>query len=164
MSKTMNFAGTAATAFSALALASAPMPVAAQVNGVTNCDAPGSRQTAGAIIGGIAGGLIGNRVARNERGLGTVAGAAAGAAAGSYIGCRQQRARAGQGQGYAQTSYGRGDYRATSNLRVRSGPGTRYGQVGSMSRGQSFDLAGSQGEWVRLSNGGWVNANYVAQN
>ena len=81
----------------------------------------------------------------------------AGAAAGSYIGCNQQRARQGaQGQG--------GEYRTTSNLRIRSGPGTSYRQAGSLSAGQPFTAVGSQGEWVQIAGGGWVNAHHVAQN
>ncbi|WP_370238699.1 SH3 domain-containing protein, partial [Brevundimonas sp.] len=51
--------------------------------------------------------------------------------------------------------------RATTNLRVRSGPGTNYRQIGSLSAGQSVQATGSQGEWVRLSNGGWVSAHYL---
>lgn len=159
MFKTINFAGAAATALAALTLSAAP--ASAQINGVTNCDAPGSRQAAGAIIGGIAGGLIGNRVARNERTLGTVVGATAGAAAGSYVGCRQQRARAGQ-TGYQ--ARGGGDYYATTNLRVRSGPGANYRAVGSLGRGETFDVANRQGGWVQLADGGWVSSRYVGAN
>lgn len=168
MSK-INFTLTAAAVVAALAATAAPMSVQAQsrANGVTNCDAPGGRQQAGAAIGAVIGALAGSQVSSNERGLGAVVGAGAGAAAGSYIGCNQQRARAGAQASSASYSYGQasgGDYRATSNLRVRSGPGTNYPQVGSLSRGQSFQAAGSEGEWVRLSNGGYVNAHYVAAN
>ncbi|WP_374514847.1 SH3 domain-containing protein [Brevundimonas sp.] len=139
-------------------LAPAALPTAAaaqQANGITNCDAPGGRQRVGAAIGAVLGGIVGSNLARNERTLGTVVGAGAGAAAGSYIGCNQQRARAASVQGSAQ-------YRATSNLRIRSGPGTGYRQVGSLSAGQPFTAVGSQGEWVQIAGGGWVNANYVS--
>ncbi|WP_420652788.1 SH3 domain-containing protein, partial [Mesorhizobium japonicum] len=81
-------------------------------------------------------------------------GAGAGAAAGSYIGCNQQRTRAA-----ANASQG-GQYRATSNLRIRSGPGANYRQAGSLSAGQPFTVVGSQGEWVQIAGGGWVNAHY----
>ena len=151
---------TAAVAAAALLGGLAPMalPTAAmaqQANGITNCDAPGGRQRTGAIIGALIGGVAGSQISDNERTLGAVAGAAAGAAAGSYIGCNQQRARA-DAQG--------GDYRATANLRIRSGPGTSYRQVGSLSAGQPFSAIGSQGEWVQIAGGGWVNAHYVAAN
>jgi len=151
---------TAAVAAAAMLGGLAPMalPTAAaaqQANGITNCDAPGGRQRTGAIIGALIGGVAGSQISDNERTLGAVAGAAAGAAAGSYIGCNQQRARQD-----AQT----GAYRATANLRIRSGPGTNYRQVGSLSAGQRFSAVGSQGEWVQIAGGGWVNAHYVAAN
>ena len=151
---------TAALASAAMlaSLAPAALPTAAmaqQANGITNCDAPGGRQRTGAIIGALIGGVAGSQISDNERTLGAVAGAAAGAAAGSYIGCNQQRAR--------QDARG-GDYRATSNLRIRSGPGTSYRQVGSLSAGQPFSVVGSQGEWVQIAGGGWVSAHYVTTN
>ena len=138
-------------------MAPAALPTAAmaqQANGITNCDAPGGRQRTGAIIGALIGGVAGSQISDNERTLGAVVGAGAGAAAGSYIGCNQQRAR--------QDARG-GDYRATSNLRIRSGPGTSYRQVGSLSAGQPFSAIGSQGEWVQIAGGGWVNAHYVSR-
>jgi len=156
---------TAAVAAAALMGGLAPMAlptaaVAQQANGVTNCDAPGGRQRAGALIGAVVGGLAGSQVSRNERALGAVVGAGAGAAAGSYIGCNQQRARSYS----SDYSYGEGDsYRATSNLRIRSGPGTNYRQVGSLSAGQPFTAVSSQGEWVQIAGGGWVNAHYVSR-
>ena len=157
---------TAAVAAAALVGGLAPMAlptvaVAQQANGITNCDAPGGRQRTGAIIGAIVGGLAGSQISDNERTLGAVVGAGAGAAAGSYIGCNQQRARA------YSSNYGYSDgdtYRATSNLRIRSGPGTSYRQVGSLSAGQPFTAVSSQGEWVQIAGGGWVNAHYVTTN
>ena len=151
---------TAALASAAMlaSLAPAALPTAAmaqQANGITNCDAPGGRQRTGAIIGALIGGVAGSQISDNERTLGAVVGAGAGAAAGSYIGCNQQRAR--------QDARG-GDYRATSNLRIRSGPGTSYRQVGSLSAGQPFSAIGSQGEWVQIAGGGWVSAHYVTTN
>ena len=151
---------TAALASAAMlaSLAPAALPTAAmaqQANGITNCDAPGGRQRTGAIIGALIGGVAGSQISDNERTLGAVVGAGAGAAAGSYIGCNQQRAR--------QEARG-GDYRATSNLRIRSGPGTSYRHVGSLSAGQPFSAIGSQGEWVQIAGGGWVNAHYVTTN
>ena len=145
-------------------LAPAALPTAAmaqsRANGITNCDAPGGRQRAGAIIGAIVGGLAGSQISDNERTLGAVVGAGAGAAAGSYIGCNQQRARSYN----SDYSYSNADtYRATSNLRIRSGPGTNYRQVGTLSAGQPFTAVSSQGEWVQIAGGGWVNAHYVTR-
>ena len=132
------------------------MAASAQSNGITSCDAPGGRQQAGAVIGGVLGALAGSRISSNERTLGAVAGAGAGAAAGSYIGCNQQRARAN-----SQAPRRGAQYRASSNLRIRSGPGTSYRQAGSLTAGQPFTAIGSQGEWVQIAGGGWVNAHYV---
>ena len=157
MSKTFKITLATAAAMASL-ITAAPMAASAQSNGITSCDAPGGRQTAGALIGGAIGALAGSRISSNERGLGAIAGAGAGAAAGSYIGCNQQRARA---EGQASSSGAQ--YRASSNLRIRSGPGTNYSQRGSLSAGQPFTAVGSQGEWVQISGGGWVNANYVTQ-
>lgn len=155
MSKTLNTTLATAAALTALVTA-APMAAQDQANGITNCDAPGGRQQAGALIGGVIGALAGSRISSNERALGAVAGAGAGAAAGSYIGCNQQRARLN-----AEASSSGAQYRASSNLRIRSGPGTNYRQAGSLSAGQPFTAVGSQGEWVQIAGGGWVNANYV---
>ncbi|RZJ94898.1 MAG: SH3 domain-containing protein [Brevundimonas sp.] len=146
----------AAAMLGGLAPMALPTVASAQANGVTNCDAPGGRQRAGALIGAVVGGLAGSQISSNERTLGAVGGAAAGAAAGSYIGCNQQRARA-DAQSGAQ-------YRATSNLNIRSGPGTGYRSVGRLSAGQPFSATGSQGEWVQIAGGGWVNARYVTTN
>ena len=154
MSKFMNTTLATAAALAALVTA-VPTVSLAQANGITNCDAPGGRQRTGALIGAVIGGLAGSQISSNERTLGAVAGAGAGAAAGSYIGCNQQRARA------TSTASSGAQYRATSNLRIRSGPGTSYRQTGSLSSGQPFAAIGSQGEWVQIAGGGWVNANYV---
>ncbi|MDP1778616.1 MAG: SH3 domain-containing protein [Brevundimonas sp.] len=157
MSKIMNTTLATAAALAALVMAVPTASMAQQANGVTNCDAPGGRQRAGAMIGGVLGALAGSQVSDNERTLGAVVGAGAGAAAGSYIGCNQQRAR-------VTSADSGGAYRATSNLRIRSGPGTNYRQAGSLRAGQSFSAIGSQGEWVQIAGGGWVNARYVTAN
>lgn len=146
----------AAAVLGTLAPAALPTAALAQANGITNCDAPGGRQRAGALIGAVVGGLAGSQISDNERALGAVGGAAAGAAAGSYIGCNQQRARAN-----ANASSG-AQYRASSNLNIRSGPGTGYRTVGRLSAGQPFTATGSQGEWVQIAGGGWVSAHYVS--
>ncbi|MGA0545161.1 SH3 domain-containing protein [Brevundimonas sp. VNH65] len=157
MSKKMITTSFAAAAALAALVTAAPMSASAQANGITNCDAPGGRQRAGALIGAVLGGVVGSNLARNERTAGTIVGAGAGAAAGSYIGCNQQRARA------ASVQAG-GDYRALSNLNVRSGPGTNYRVVSRLDAGQPFSAIGSQGEWVQIAGGGWVSARYVGVN
>ena len=155
MSKSnLKFAAVSAAALASLAAMAMPGAAAAQSNGITSCDAPGGRQATGALIGAVLGGVVGSNVARNERTAGTVVGAAAGAAAGSYIGCNQQRAR-------ANASASANVVRPTTTVRVRSGPGTNYRQLGSVTRGQALQVVGSQGQWVQLSSGGWVNANYL---
>lgn len=156
MSKIFKAGLATASLIAAMGTLSVPMAANAQANGITNCDAPGGRQQAGAAIGAVIGGLAGSQVSRNERTLGAVVGAGAGAAAGSYIGCNQQRARAAS-QG------GQDMYRASSNLNIRSGPGTNYRTMGRLSAGQPFTAVGSQGEWVQIAGGGWVNARYVSQ-
>ena len=151
--KKLSVAIAAAAMLGTLAPAAIPTIAMAQsrANGVTNCDAPGGRQRAGAMIGGVLGALAGSQLADNERALGAVAGGAAGAAAGSYIGCNQQRAR----QYSSNYNYGSGDqYRASSNLNIRSGPGTSYRTMGRLSAGQPFTATGSQGEWVQIAGGG----------
>jgi len=157
MSKSnMKFAALSAAALASVAAMALPSAAAAQSNGITSCDAPGGRQRTGALIGAVLGGVVGSQVSDNERTLGAVVGAGAGAAAGSYIGCNQQRARANSQAG-SDAVY------ATTTLRVRSGPGTNYRQTGSVSRGQALTAVASQGEWVQLSSGGWVNANYLTR-
>lgn len=149
----------AAAATFATLLTAAPMAYAMpQANGVTNCDAPGGRQQAGAAIGGVLGALAGSQISKNERGLGAVVGGLGGAAAGSAIGCNQQRNRANS------QSAGSAEYRATSNLNIRSGPGANYASRGRLTAGQPFTAIGSQGEWVQIAGGGWVNARYVTTN
>ena len=91
---------------------------------------------------------------------------ALGAAAGSYIGCRQQRQRAAQQASYGyDVNYGQAPvssgYVASSNLRIRSGPGTNYAQVGSVSAGQGLQVVAAQGDWLQLAGGGYVHAGYV---
>ncbi|MFN4040468.1 MAG: glycine zipper 2TM domain-containing protein, partial [Brevundimonas sp.] len=91
MSKTFNSALAGVAMVAALAAGAVPTAASAQqANGITNCDAPGGRQQAGALIGGLIGGLAGSRVSSNERALGAVVGAGAGAAAGGNIGSNQK--------------------------------------------------------------------------
>ena len=165
MSFTRNFTlGLSALALSALAL---PGVAAAQDRpvGVIRCDAPGNQQERNAAIGGVIGALIGSQISDNERTLGTVAGAAVGAGAGSYIGCEQQRREAERNSQYRGYVEGYGNAYATANVNVRTGPGTEYGRVGSLSSGQSFQAGERLGDWVGVvENGrtvGYVHSRYV---
>ncbi|HRJ64764.1 MAG TPA: glycine zipper 2TM domain-containing protein, partial [Brevundimonas sp.] len=75
MSKIMKSTLATAAALAALVTAVPTVSMAQQANGVTNCDAPGGRQRAGAMIGGVLGALAGSQVSDNERALGAVVGA-----------------------------------------------------------------------------------------
>ena len=56
-------------------------------------------------------------------------------------------------------------YNAPSGLRVRSGPGTNYSQIGSVWNGNSLTILKSQNGWHNINYNGnknaWVSANYV---
>lgn len=167
----MSFTRNLTLGLSALALTATAIPTAAAAQdrplGVIQCDAPGNRQEIGAGIGAVLGGLIGSQISDNERTLGAVAGAAVGAGAGSYIGCQQQRRdaeRYNDYRGYEASAYA--NARATTNVNVRSGPGTDYARVGSLSSGQSFQAGERLGDWVGVvQNGqivGYVHGRYVS--
>jgi surface antigen len=78
----------------ALSLGFAASPAVAQGTGLGSlfsCDAPGSSNTGGAVVGGLIGALAGSQVSKNERALGAVIGAGVGAAIGNHVGCRMDR-------------------------------------------------------------------------
>lgn len=53
---------------------------------------------------------------------------------------------------------------ATSNVNVRSGPGTGYAIVDALRRGQQVDIQYCQGSWCFVEKpgpDGWVSANYL---
>jgi uncharacterized protein YraI len=56
---------------------------------------------------------------------------------------------------------------ASSNVNMRSGPGTGYARVGGLNAGEQFNIDGRDGNltWVRGINGqgvvGWVSVNYI---
>jgi uncharacterized protein YraI len=55
---------------------------------------------------------------------------------------------------------------ATGNVNVRSGPGTHYGRVDVLQRGQQVDVQQCQGSWCYVQKrgpDGWVSANYLAR-
>lgn len=54
----------------------------------------------------------------------------------------------------------------TSNVNVRSGPGTGYGVVDTLLRGQQVDVQQCQGSWCYVEKpgpDGWVSANYISR-
>lgn len=53
-----------------------------------------------------------------------------------------------------------------STVNVRSGPGTDYSKVGSVAKGDTVKILGTEGDWYRISIGnvtGYVSADYVSQ-
>ena len=55
---------------------------------------------------------------------------------------------------------------ATSNVNVRSGPGTGYGQVDVLHRGESVDIDYCRGSWCFVNKSGpdgWVSASYLSR-
>jgi len=49
-------------------------------------------------------------------------------------------------------------------LRVRSGPGTGYGQIGEAPVGKKYTYLGEQGDWYKIDfngNEGWISADYA---
>jgi len=49
----------------------------------------------------------------------------------------------------------------SSHLNVRSGPGTSFDVVGKLKDGDSVQVTGKQGSWVKLSGERWVHGKYV---
>ena len=151
------FISTAAAA--ALVASIAGVPAFAQTGGglgsIVNCDASGSRQFNGAVLGAIAGNIIGNNISKSESS--SEIGAVAGAAAGSYIGCQQQRKLAVQ--------RGQGQHVATTNVNVRSQPTTSGRRVAQLIPGQTVKVFGYRGNWAHVDMGGdrtgWVAAQYL---
>ena len=53
-----------------------------------------------------------------------------------------------------------------NTVNVRSGPGTDYSKVGSVAKGDTVKILGTEGNWYRISVGnltGYVSAEYVSQ-
>ena len=53
---------------------------------------------------------------------------------------------------------------ATGNVNVRSGPGTHYGRVDTLRRGEQVDVQQCRGSWcyvVKSGPDGWVSASYL---
>jgi hypothetical protein len=55
---------------------------------------------------------------------------------------------------------------ATGNVNVRSGPGTHYGRVDTLRRGEQVEVLQCQGSWCYIEKrgpDGWVSANYLGR-
>jgi uncharacterized protein YraI len=50
---------------------------------------------------------------------------------------------------------------ATSDLNVRSGPGTGYSVVDRLEAGDTVEIVATQGSWYRTAEGGWANGSYL---
>ncbi|MBU1306502.1 MAG: SH3 domain-containing protein [Alphaproteobacteria bacterium] len=64
------------------------------------------------------------------------------------------------GAAFAATAY------ATSNVNVRSGPGTHYRAVDTLTRGERVDVQQCRGSWCYVEKrgpDGWVSANYLSR-
>lgn len=148
------------TATAAMVASMAAIPAFAQtgkgIGSVVNCDASGSRQANGAILGAIAGAVIGNNVSHGDSA--PIIGAVGGAAAGSYIGCQQQRKLSAQ--------RGQGQHVATANVNVRSRPSTNASRVATLSAGQNVKVFGYEGSWAHVDMGGnrlgYISSQYLA--
>lgn len=169
-----------AASASALTLVSAPSAFAVEqrLGGVIGCDAAGSKQEVGAVIGGLLGAVAGRNLAKNERGAGTAIGAVAGAGAGSYVGCKMQKKDARQAVGGTYKNDGvrfadtvqaapvtelNGKYVARSNLNLRASASTRGAKVGGVGAGQTFQALGrtADGKWILVGENG-VGVGYVS--
>lgn len=172
---------TLGAAASALTLAAAPQAYALdqKLGGVVGCNASGSKQEVGAVVGGLLGALAGNKIAgKGDRGTGTALGAVVGAGAGSLVGCKMQKSDAAQevggiyksgGYRYAQTVQAaplvkiEKKYVARSTVNLRANAST-YGQrLGSVSSGATFQALGrtGDGKWILVGQDG-VGVGYVS--
>ena len=67
---------------------------------------------------------------------------------------------AGTAASFAASAY------ATGEVNVRRGPGTGYGVVDQLYRGESVDVDGCRGGWCRITHSGpdgWVSASYLGR-
>lgn len=125
-----------AAAIAALAMGSAPPAAATTAQGLGSlfsCDAEGSANTTGAVVGGLVGALAGSQVSRNERGLGAVIGAGLGAAIGNNIGCRMDRKTKLDAQAAFERALETGQAQSWSD--AQTGSSGRIAVLGSSSAG-----------------------------
>lgn len=50
---------------------------------------------------------------------------------------------------------------ATTDLNVRSGPGTGYSVVDQLETGQTVEVTGQRGSWYQIEGQGWASGNYL---
>lgn len=50
---------------------------------------------------------------------------------------------------------------ATTDLNVRSGPGTGYSVVDQLAAGDTVEIVATQGSWYRTAEGGWASGSYL---
>jgi uncharacterized protein YraI len=50
---------------------------------------------------------------------------------------------------------------ATTDLNVRSGPGTNYSVVDRLQAGETVDVTETRGSWYQIAGGGWASGNYL---
>ena len=81
---------TAALCASLLGVSAAPA-AAKGIGSLFSCDAEGSANTKGAVIGGLVGALAGSQISKKNQALGAAIGAGLGAALGNNLGCRMDR-------------------------------------------------------------------------
>jgi len=144
---------TFAVALSTLAMAAA-LPHAASAAGLGSlysCDAAGSSNTTGAVVGGLVGALAGSQISKNERALGAVIGAGIGSAIGNNVGCRMDR----KSRQDAQAAFERA--LETGRAQSWSDPGT-----GAVGRIEVLGPSGSSGSSGQVYSGRWRFAEGVA--
>ncbi len=81
---------TAALCVSLLGVSAAPA-AAKGIGSLFSCDAQGSANTKGAVVGGLVGALAGSQISKKNQALGAAIGAGLGAALGNNLGCRMDR-------------------------------------------------------------------------
>ena len=154
---------TASALIAAAAITTVPAfaQTGAGIGSVVNCDASGNRQAYGAVLGGIAGAVVGNNVSKGDNA--PLVGAL-GAAAGSISVASNNGPSPNKGHNLDVQS--NGDFFATTNVNVRSGPSTRNARITTLAPGQRVTVTGYNGAWARVNTGrttGYVNTAYLAQ-
>ncbi|WP_068875729.1 MULTISPECIES: glycine zipper 2TM domain-containing protein [unclassified Phenylobacterium] len=127
------------------AVAVAPSAASAQgLGSLFSCDAQGSSNTTGAVVGGLVGALAGSQVSKNERTLGAVIGAGLGAAIGNNIGCRMDRKAQQDARVAFQRALETGKTQSWSD--PQTGASGRISVLGPVS-GSSTSGSGYAGRW-----------------
>jgi surface antigen len=134
-------------ALSTLALAlAAPQAASAQgLGSLYGCDASGSGNTTGAVVGGLVGALAGSQISKNERTLGAVIGAGLGSMIGNNIGCRMDRKSAQDAQQAFERALETG--RAQSWSDPATGTSGRIEVIGTTGGGGDYGSGGYAGRW-----------------